>query len=65
LCLVGVLCSLANTPLRRLSAALAGCAAVASYALPFKLNIVVAVVVAVLASFWMEQRVRPAWRLPS
>src|SRR5204863_5273319 len=36
LCLVGILCSLANTPLRRLSAAIAGAAAVAVYALPLK-----------------------------
>jgi hypothetical protein len=65
LCLVGVLCSLANTPLRLLSAALAGAAAVAAYALPFKLNIVVAVAIAVLASFWLEQRLPRAWRQPS
>lgn len=65
LCLVGVLCSLANTPLRLLSAALAGSAAVASYALPFKLNIVVAVALAVLASFWLDRRLSRAWRQPS
>ncbi len=56
LCLIGILCSLANTPLRRLSALLAGAAAVATYALPLKLNIVVAISVAVLASFWLEKK---------
>jgi predicted branched-subunit amino acid permease len=56
LCLIGILCSLANTPLRRLSALLAGAAAVAAYAMPLKLNIVVAIAVAVLASFWLERR---------
>jgi predicted branched-subunit amino acid permease len=57
LCLVGILCSLANTPLRRLSAVLAGAAAVAAYSLPLKLNIVVAIAVAVMASFWLERKV--------
>jgi predicted branched-subunit amino acid permease len=61
LCLVGVLCSLANTPLRRLSALMAGAAAVAAYSLPLKLNIVVAIAAAVLVSFWLE-RAAPAWR---
>ena len=56
LCLVGVTCSLANTAVRRLSALLAGAAAVAAYALPLKLNIVVAIAAAVLASFWLEKR---------
>jgi predicted branched-subunit amino acid permease len=59
LCLVGVLCSLANTRLRVLAAAIAGSAAVVAYALPLKLNIVAAIVVAVLACFWLEGR-RPA-----
>jgi predicted branched-subunit amino acid permease len=62
LCLVGVLCSLANTPLRLLSALLAGAAAVGSNSLPLKLNIVVAVVIAVAASFWLEQRLPARWR---
>lgn len=65
LCLIGILCSLANTPLRLLSAVLAGAAAVAAYALPLKLNIVVAIAVAVLASFWLEKRSPPAWRQPA
>ena len=56
LCLVGILCSLANTPLRVLAAIVAGAAAVAAYALPLKLNIVAAIAVAVLACFWLEGR---------
>lgn len=60
LCLIGVMCSLANTPLRRLSAVLAGAAAVVAYALPLKLNIVVAIAAAVLVSFWLEKRMPQA-----
>ena len=55
LCLVGVLCSLANTRLRMLSAALAGACAVALYSLPFKLNIVAAIAVAVAACYLLER----------
>lgn len=62
LCLVGILCSLANTPLRRLSALLAGAAAVMAYALPLKLNIVAGILVAVGVSFWLEKRTPPAWK---
>jgi predicted branched-subunit amino acid permease len=61
LCLVGILCSLANTPLRRLSALVAGAAAVAAYALPLKLNIVVAIGTAVAISFWLEKAVPRSW----
>jgi predicted branched-subunit amino acid permease len=56
LCLVGILCSLANTRLRLLAAAVAGAAAVAAYHLPLKLNIVAAIAVAVLVCFWLEGR---------
>jgi len=59
LCLLGVLCSLANTRLRMLAALLSGLVAVVAYALPLKLNIVAAIVVAVLACFWLDGR-RPA-----
>ena len=65
LCLIGILCSLTNTPLRLLSALVAGAAAVAAYALPLKLNIVAAIGVAVLVSFWLERRVPPSWRRPA
>ncbi|RZJ25987.1 MAG: branched-chain amino acid ABC transporter permease [Haliea sp.] len=56
LCLVGILCSMANTPLRLLSAAVAGATAVAVYALPLKLNIVVAIAVAVAVCYVAEKR---------
>ncbi|WP_048438420.1 AzlC family ABC transporter permease [Caenimonas sp. SL110] len=62
LCLVGILCSLANTPLRRLSALIAGAAAVAAYSLPLKLNIVAAIAVAVFVSFWLEKKAPQTWR---
>jgi predicted branched-subunit amino acid permease len=65
LCLVGVMCSLANTPLRLLSAVVAGAAAVATYALPLKLNIVAAIAIAVLVSPRLEKRWPPASRLPA
>lgn len=56
LCLVGILCSLANTRLRMLSAALAGAAAVALYRLPLKLNIVAAIAIAVVACYLLEKK---------
>jgi predicted branched-subunit amino acid permease len=56
LCLVGIVCSLANTRMRLVAALVAGAAAVASYALPLKLNVVVAIAVAVLACLWLEGR---------
>jgi len=59
LCLVGILCSLANTPLRVLAVVIAGAAAVAAYALPLKLNIVAAIAVAVVLCFWLESRMPP------
>jgi predicted branched-subunit amino acid permease len=59
LCLVGILCSLANTPMRMLSGALAGATAVALYSLPLKLNIVAAIVVAVAACSLLERKLPP------
>jgi predicted branched-subunit amino acid permease len=59
LCLVGILCSLANTPLRMLAAAIAGAAAVIAYSLPLKLNVVVAILVAVAICYAIEQRHPP------
>jgi predicted branched-subunit amino acid permease len=47
LALIGVGCSLASSHLRRVAAGVAGLAAVAAYALPLKLNIVVAIASAV------------------
>jgi predicted branched-subunit amino acid permease len=55
LCLVGILSSLATTRLRIVSAAIAGVAAVAAYALPLKLNIVVAIAAAVLLCLALEK----------
>ena len=60
LCLVGILCSLASTRLRVVSAAVAGVAAVAAYSLPLKLNIVVAIAAAVLLCLTLERRPPPA-----
>ena len=57
LCLVGIVCSLANTPLRGVAALVAGAAAVAAYALPLKLNVVAAIAIAVLVCMVLERRV--------
>jgi predicted branched-subunit amino acid permease len=62
LCLIGILCSMANTRLRIVAAVVAGVAAVAAYGLPLKLNIVAAIAVAILACFWLEGRMPPARR---
>jgi predicted branched-subunit amino acid permease len=56
LSLVGILCSMATTRLRVLSALIAGATAVAAYALPLKLNIVTGIGVAVLLCFWLEKQ---------
>ncbi|MBT3068957.1 AzlC family ABC transporter permease [Rhodoferax sp. U11-2br] len=54
LALLGVLLSLASGPLRWVSAGVAGAAAVAAFALPFKLNILVAIAAAVAMSLMLE-----------
>ncbi len=54
LALVGVACSVVDSPLKRVSAVVAGCAAVAAFALPFKLNIVVAIAAAVALCMLLE-----------
>jgi predicted branched-subunit amino acid permease len=59
LALLGVGCSLASSPLRRVSAGVAGMAAVVAYALPLKLNIVVAIASAV-ALCLMTEHIWPA-----
>jgi len=56
LSLVAIVCSMATTRLRILAALIAGATAVAAYALPLKLNIVVAIGVAVLLCFWLEKQ---------
>jgi predicted branched-subunit amino acid permease len=55
LCLLGIQCSLASTRLRVVSALVAGATAVAAYALPLRLNIVLAIGVAVVACLMAEQ----------
>jgi predicted branched-subunit amino acid permease len=54
LALLGVGCSLASSSLRRVSAGIAAMAAVAAFALPFKLNIVVAIAAAVALCLMLE-----------
>lgn len=60
LALLGVACSLASTRLRAFSAIVAAAASLMLLALPFKLNIVAAIVVAVAASLLLERRLPPA-----
>jgi predicted branched-subunit amino acid permease len=55
LCLIGILCSLATTRLRILSAAVAGAVGVAAFALPLKLNIIAAIGAAVILCLTMEK----------
>jgi predicted branched-subunit amino acid permease len=55
LALVGILCSLGNTPLRRVSVGVAGAAAVAAFALPLRLNILVAIAAAVAICLVLEE----------
>ncbi|TXH89724.1 MAG: branched-chain amino acid ABC transporter permease [Rhodoferax sp.] len=54
LALIGMLCSLASSRLRWVSAAVAGTAAVAAFALPLKLNILVAIGSAVVVCLALE-----------
>jgi predicted branched-subunit amino acid permease len=55
LALLGVLCSLASSKLRMVSAGVAGAAAVAAWALPLKLNILVAIASAVAICLVLEK----------
>jgi predicted branched-subunit amino acid permease len=54
LALVGVACSVLDSPLKRVSAVIAGTAAVAAFALPYKLNIVVAIAASVALCMLLE-----------
>ena len=65
LALLGVACSLASSHLRRVSAGVAGMAAVAAFALPFKLNIVVAIAAAVALCLVWEQLQPPTPQAPA
>ncbi|HEY1104033.1 MAG TPA: AzlC family ABC transporter permease [Burkholderiaceae bacterium] len=60
LSLLGIACSLASTRLRVVSAGVAGAAAVAAFALPFKLHIVVAIAAAVALCLVLEKPAAPA-----
>ncbi len=62
LCLIGILCSLATTRLRILSATVAGIVGVAAFALPLKLNIIAAIGAAVLLCLTIEKLQPPAPR---
>lgn len=64
LALLGVGCSLASNPLRRVSAGVAGMAAVVAYALPLKLNIVVAIASAVALCLMLEATSPPSAATP-
>ena len=59
LALIGVGCSLATSPLRRVSAGVAAMAAVAAFAFPYKLNIVTAIAAAVALCLVLEQLKAP------
>jgi predicted branched-subunit amino acid permease len=61
LCLIGILCSLATTRLRVMSAAVAGVVGVLAYALPLKLNILLAIGVAVILCLGAE-RLPGSWQ---
>ena len=56
LALTGILCSLASSRLRWVASGVAGAVAVAAYALPFKLNILVAIAAAVMLCLSLESR---------
>jgi predicted branched-subunit amino acid permease len=59
LALLGVLSSLASSPLRMVSAGVAGAAAVVAWALPLRLNIVVAIASAVAICLVLEKMAPP------
>jgi predicted branched-subunit amino acid permease len=56
LALLGVMLSLASSPLRIVAMAVSGAAAVVAFALPLKLNIVVAIAVAVALSLLIDRQ---------
>lgn len=59
LALLGILCSLASSSLRVVSAGVAGAAAVAAFALPLKLNILVAIAAGVAICLMLEKPSAP------
>jgi predicted branched-subunit amino acid permease len=64
LALLGILFSLASSSLRWVSAGVAGSAAVAAFALPFKLNILVAIAAAVAMCLLLEATRQASAALP-
>lgn len=64
LALIGMSCSLASTTMRRVAAGVAGAAAVAAFAMPYKLNIVVAIAAAVALCLMLESPAPPDRRTP-
>ena len=64
LCLIGILSSLASTRLRVVSAIVAGAVGVVAYGLPLKLNILLAIGVAVILCLGLE-RLQPAQKAPA
>jgi predicted branched-subunit amino acid permease len=64
LALLGILFALASSPLRWVSAGVAGAAAVAAFSLPFKLNILLAIASAVAMSLLLESARRSSDRPP-
>jgi len=64
LALLGMLCSLASTKLRWISAAVAGTAAVAAFALPLKLNILTAIAASVVVCLLLEKTALHAPAVP-
>ena len=59
LSLVGILCSLMTTQMRGVAAGVAGAAAVAAFALPYKLNILVGIAAAVAICLMLEKPTPP------
>lgn len=64
LALLGITLSLASSRLRFISAGVAGAAAVAAYALPLKLNILVGIAAAVAVCLMLEKPAKPVTDLP-
>ena len=65
LALLGVCCSMINSPLRVVSAGVSAAAAVAAFALPFKLNILVAIAAAVALCLILQRaRLLPGDQTP-
>jgi predicted branched-subunit amino acid permease len=64
LCLIGILSSLASTRLRVVSAIVAGAVGVVAYGLPLKLNILLAIGVAVILCLGLE-RLQPPQKTPA